>query len=96
MSSSDDLNGDQLDEVGQSILRLLQKASEAVGRNSQDVRDMAQKLSHQLRAAQDRIAHLEAELAASQHRAERAEQWLDKIRSEIEEQFTDHWRSARQ
>ena len=42
---------------------------------SDNVIDMAQKLSHQLRAA-DRIAELEAEVAAHQERAERAEQWL--------------------
>ncbi len=43
---------------------------------SDNVIDMAQKLSHQLRAAEDRIAELEAEVAAHQERAERAEQWL--------------------
>ena len=37
--------------------------------------DMAQKLSHQLRAAEDRIAgYLEAEVASHQEQAERAEQ----------------------
>ena len=48
---------------------------------------MAQKLSHQLRAAEDRIAELEAEVAAYQDRAERAEQWLHKIYAEIEDRF---------
>ena len=46
---------------------------------------MAQKLSHQLRAAEDRIAELEAEVAAHQDRADRAEQWLHKVYTEIEE-----------
>jgi predicted nucleic acid-binding Zn-ribbon protein len=48
---------------------------------------MAQKLSHQLRAAEDRIAELEAELVAHRDRAQRAEHWLERIRSEIEDQF---------
>jgi hypothetical protein len=48
---------------------------------------MAQKLSHQLRAAEDRIAELEAEVAAHQDRAGRAEQWLHKVYTEIEDRF---------
>ncbi len=46
-----------------------------------------QKLSHQLRAAEDRIAELEAEAVAYRDRAERAEQWLHKVYMEIEERF---------
>jgi len=41
----------------------------------------------QLRAAEDRIAELEAELASYQERAERAEQWLHKVYTEIEDRF---------
>ena len=41
----------------------------------------------ELRAAQDRIAQFEDDLAAHRDRAERAELWLDKIRTEIEQQF---------
>jgi len=48
---------------------------------------MAQKLSHQLRAAEERIAELDAEVAAYQDRAERAEQWLHKVYTEIEDRF---------
>jgi hypothetical protein len=44
-------------------------------------------LSHQLRAAEDRIAELEAEVRIYQDRTERAEQWLHKIYSEVEERF---------
>jgi hypothetical protein len=61
MASSDGFeSADQLDKTGQSIMRLLQKASETVDQNSRHVLDTAQKLAHQLRAAQDRIADLEA------------------------------------
>ena len=79
--------GDQLDKAGQSILHLLHRAADVAEENSRHALDMAQKLSHQLRAAEDRIAELEAEVAAYQDRAERAEQWLHKIYAEIEDRF---------
>jgi hypothetical protein len=41
----------------------------------------------ELRAAQDRITQFEHDLAAHRDRVERAELWLDKIRTEIEQQF---------
>ena len=60
---------DQLDKAGQTILGLLHKAAGAAEANSQHALEIAQKLSHQLRAAEDRIAEL----------ADRAEQWLHKV-----------------
>jgi hypothetical protein len=48
---------------------------------------MAQALSHKLRAAEDRIAELEAQAAAYQEQAERAGQWLHRVYVEIEERF---------
>src|SRR5271155_3014643 len=80
-------DADQLDAAGQTILRLLHKAAAVAEANSQHALDMAQKLSHQLRSAEDRIAELEAEVRIYQDRAERAEEWLHKIYSEIEERF---------
>jgi hypothetical protein len=81
-------NGDdQLDKAGNSILTLLHKAADVTEDNTRHARDMAQKLSHQLRAAQQQISELEAEVAAHQDRAERAEQWLHKVYTEIEERF---------
>ncbi len=55
--------------------------------NSQHALDKAQELSHPFRAAEDRIAELEAEVLSYQGRTERAEQWLHKIFNEIEERF---------
>ena len=78
---------DQLDKAGQSILHLLHRAAGVAEENSRHALDTAQKLSHQLRAAEDRIAELEAEVAAYQDRAERAEQWLHKVYTEIEDRF---------
>jgi hypothetical protein len=80
-------DADQLDKAGQTILRLLHKAAGVAEENSRHALDMAQKLSHQLRAAEDRIAELEAEVGIYQEKADRAEQWLHKVYTEIEDRF---------
>jgi hypothetical protein len=48
---------------------------------------LRRKLPHQLRAAEDRIAELEAEVGIYQDKADRAEQWLHKVYTEIEDGF---------
>ena len=78
---------DQLDKAGQTILKLLHKAAGVAEENSRYALDMAQKLSHQLRAAEDRVAELEAEVELYRDKADRAEQWLHKVYTEIEERF---------
>ena len=80
-------NADQLDRAGQTILQLLHKAAGAAEENSRYALDMAQKLSHQLRAAEDRVAELEAEVQLYRDKADRAEQWLHKVYTEIEDRF---------
>ena len=77
----------QLDKAGQTILELLNKAADVAEQNSRHAIDTAQKLAHQLRAAEHRISELEAEIATSQGQAERAEQWLHRIYTEIEDRF---------
>ena len=78
---------DQLDAAGQTILRLLHKAAGVAEENTRYALEQAQKLSHQLRAAEDRIADLEAEVQTYRERAERAEEWFHKIYTEVEERF---------
>jgi hypothetical protein len=78
---------DQLDKAGQTILRLLHKAAGVAEENSKHALDMAQKLSHQLRAAEERIAELEAEVDLNRGKSDRAERWLYKVYTEIEERF---------
>jgi hypothetical protein len=78
---------DQLDRAGQTILKLLHKAAGVAEANSQHALEMAQKLSHQLRATENRIAELEAEVEIYQENSERAERWLHKIYTEIEDRF---------
>ena len=85
----------QLDKAGQTILQLLNKAADVAEQNSRHAIDTAQRLSHQLRAAEDRIAELEAEVEAYRQQAERAEQWLHKVYTEIEDRFLNQERNLR-
>ena len=78
---------DQLDKAGQTILELLHKAAGVAEANSQRALEMAQKLSHQLRAAEARINELEAEIGIYQEKADRAERWLHRVYTEIEDRF---------
>jgi hypothetical protein len=84
-SAPDDI--DQLDKAGQTILQLVQRAAGVAEENSKHAIDMAQKLSHRLRAAEERLAALEAEAASCQDQAARAEQWLHTVYTEIESRF---------
>jgi len=80
-------DGDQLDTAGQTILQLIHRAAGFAEENSRHALEMAQKLSHQLRAAEDRIAELEAEVDTYREKADRAEQWLHRVYTEIEDRF---------
>ncbi len=80
-------NADQLDRAGQTVLQLLDKAAAVAEENSRYAIELAQGLSHKLRAAEGRIAELEAQAAAYQEQAERAEQWLHRVYTEIEDRF---------
>ena len=86
---------DQVDKAGQTILGMLHQAAGMAEANSARALDTAQKLSHQLRAAEDRIAELEAEVGVYQERADRAEQWLHKVYSEIENRLLSQDRNPR-
>jgi hypothetical protein len=86
---------DQLESVGESILRMLEKAAGVTEENTRRALVMAEKLAHQVRAAEDRIAELEEEILAHRDQAERAEQWLNKIHKEIDQQFVQQIGSRR-
>ena len=57
-------DADQLDRAGQTILQLLNEAAGVAEENSRHAIETAQRLSHQLRAAENRIDELEVEVAA--------------------------------
>jgi len=80
-------DGSRLDSAGQAILKLLHKAAGVAEANSRQGLETAQKLSNQLRAAENRIGELEAEVQLYREKAERAEQWLSKIFTEIEDRL---------
>ena len=63
------------------------KAADAAEANSQQAFETAQKLSNQLRAAEDRIAALEVEIQHCREKSERAEGWFSKIATEIEDRL---------
>ena len=72
---------DQLDTAGQTILQMIDRAAGVAEEHSRHALEMAQKLSYDLGAAEDRVAELEAELASYRERADRAEQWLHRVYS---------------
>ena len=83
---------DQLDLAGQANLSLLEKTAGAAEENNRRVVETAQKFSGKLRAAENRIAELEnrnAQLEAEnqiyREKSERAEEWLRRIYSEIQD-----------
>ena len=80
-------NDNQVDKAGQSILRLLHKAAGVTEQRNRHTLEMAQKLAQQIRATESRVAELEAEVEVRRERAERAEQWLRKVYTEIEDRF---------
>jgi len=49
--------------------------------------EIANKLSQQLRAAEARVAQLEGEIQQHQERADRAEKWVHRIHTEVEDRF---------
>ena len=87
LSPTDKDNTDKLNAAGHSILQLIGKAAGITEEYTQDVVKAAEKVARELHAARDRITQLEDELAASNDRAERAQQWLHKVHTEIEERF---------
>lgn len=78
---------DQLNVAGNAIMNLLQKAAGVAELNTRGSMEHPQRLSDQLRAAEDRIEDLQAEVKSYQERVDRAEQWLHRIYTEIEARF---------
>ena len=79
--------GAQVEEFGQAIVTKVQRAADLSTENCDRAMALAHKLSMQLRAAEDRISQLEAEVELLRDRAARAERWLQTIENEIEEKL---------
>jgi chromosome segregation ATPase len=78
------MDGGQLDTASRVILKLLQKAAGAAEANS---RQALQRAEHELHAAHNRIAELEALVQHYREKSERAEDWLNEILTEIEDRL---------
>src|SRR5438128_12686004 len=76
-----------LEEAGHAIVAKIQKAADLSNENCDRAMTLAHKLSMELRAAEDRINQLEAEVKLFRDRAARAEGWLRIIHKEIEEKL---------
>jgi hypothetical protein len=83
---------DKVATTGENVLSLLRRATELAGGNSQYALEIAQRMSDQLWAAQKRVGELqarvtelEAEVQLYRDKSERAELWLGKISTEIQE-----------
>ena len=78
---------DELDKAGQAVCDLVHQAATAAEQKMQHVLAVAHKTSLQLRAAEDRVASLEAEVKHYRVRVDRAEKWLHRIALEIQNTF---------
>ena len=96
-AKNSDTEADQLDRAGHAILGLVSRAADTTEADLRAARDAAEKLADQLRAANNQINELTANLRYYQDRTDRAEKWLYQVSSEIEQRFfgTNDSRPAR-
>ena len=80
---------DVVDQAGNAILGLVDRAADMAEADVQGAQEVAEKLADQLRAAQEQINNLEAKVRYYEDRTDRAEKWLHKISSKIEQRFFD-------
>jgi len=86
-AESVETRNDQLNTIGETLLQLIDKAAGLAEENSRQALEIAQKYSHQLQSAEARVAELEAEVDSYREKADRAEQWLHRLYTEIEDRF---------
>ena len=80
---------DSVESAGRTAFEAIRRAAASADEATQRALGMAHKTSLQLRAAEQRIAQLEAEIQQARVRAQRAEQWLHKIVAEIQQRFSN-------
>jgi chromosome segregation ATPase len=76
-----------VDQAAHRIVALLREAADTSAENVERAMTMAHKASMELRAAEERITLLEAEVERLRDRATRAEGWLEAIKQEIEDKL---------
>jgi hypothetical protein len=75
------------DDAGQHIIALVHKASDVAKADCQRAMDVAHRLSSELRAAEEKAREFEAEANYFRDRAARAEEWLVRIHTEVQQTF---------
>jgi hypothetical protein len=83
------------DQAGHRIVALLREAADISAENIERAMSMAHRTSMELRAAEERIILLEAEVERLQDRATRAEGWLEAIKQEIENKLIASMETSR-
>jgi len=78
---------DPTEQSGRAVVALLQQAAHHTNETCDRAMALAHKLSVQLRSAEDQIQQLRGQVEHFQNRANRAEEWLQVIRKEIEERL---------
>jgi hypothetical protein len=73
------------DDAGRGIVALVQKAADLAKADCNRAMDFAHRLSSELRAAEERAREFEAQ--ANYFRDRAAEEWLVRIRREVQETF---------
>jgi chemotaxis protein histidine kinase CheA len=85
---------DPIDAAGHALIGLLQSAAEASNEELDRASIMAGRLAGELRATENRIRELEAEVAHYRDRAAGAEDWLQQIGQEIQAKLLPPRRGA--
>jgi len=75
------------DDAGQQVIALVQKASDMAKADCQRAMDLANRVSSELRAAEERARGFEEEANYFRERAARAEEWLAHIENEVQQAF---------
>jgi hypothetical protein len=76
-----------IEQTGHAIVAMLREAASISHENVDRAMNVAHKLAIQLRAAEERIAHLQGEVERLETRAACAERWLETIKREIEDKL---------
>ena len=75
---------DRLDEIGQATITALQQAATQAIEIGDQAESLADQAAIRLRAAEDHINELEAQVAYYRDRTAKAEEWLDRIHTEVQ------------
>ena len=78
-----------MDLFGKAIVTMLQKAAELSSKEWATTTTLAINLSHQLRVTEDRIKKLHSEIEHFEHRAVRAETWIQWFQRELRHKLID-------